>query len=51
MFNMFIGSVITTFNQQKEKVSHNTFLTRLETEYVDTCNKVYNLKPKIAIKT
>jgi hypothetical protein len=30
ILNMFVGVVISTFNIEKEKLSHNTHLTKLE---------------------
>jgi len=37
ILNMFVGVVISTYNLEKEKLSHNTQLTKLESEYIDTC--------------
>jgi hypothetical protein len=46
IFNLFIGAVISTFYNEKEKISHNTQLTELEREYVETCIKCFKIFPK-----
>jgi translation initiation factor 2 beta subunit (eIF-2beta)/eIF-5 len=46
IFNIFIGAVISTFDNEKEKISHNTQLTELEREYIETCIKCYKISPK-----
>lgn len=45
MFNLFIGVVVNTFNKEKEKISHNAYLTSLEFEYIETCIKCLKIKP------
>lgn len=45
ILNMFVGVVISTFNIEKEKLSHNTHLTKLESEYIDICLLCYKAKP------
>lgn len=47
---MFVGVVISTFNIEKEKLSHNTHLTILESEYIDTCVDCYQAKPQVSYK-
>ena len=45
ILNMFIEVVISTFNREKEKISFNTKLTKLESEYIETCIACYQKKP------
>ena len=45
ILNMFVGIVISTFQQEKEKVSHHSHLTKKESEYIDTCTLCYKTKP------
>ena len=47
ILNMFVGVVISTFNIEKEKLSHNTHLTKLESEYIDICLLCYKAKPRL----
>jgi len=46
MFNLFVQVVISIFNLEKEKLSHSTYLTTLEFEYIDTCIKCYKISPR-----
>ena len=41
MGNLFIGVVVTTFSAEKEKLTHNTYLTAKEYEYLDICTRCY----------
>lgn len=50
ILNMFVGVVISTFNIEKEKLNHNTHLTKLESEYIDTCVLCYQSKPVAAFQ-
>ena len=45
--NLFIGVVVQSFNIEKEKLSHNAHLTKLETEYVDICLLCYKAQPLV----
>ena len=45
MFTLFVQVVISVFNLEKEKLSHSTYLTNLEYEYIDTCIKCYKIGP------
>jgi hypothetical protein len=47
ILNLFVGVVISKFNDEKERLAHNTLLTAIQLEYCDTMVKVYNAKPKV----
>jgi len=46
ILNLFVGVVINTFNIEKEKLSNNSLLTKLQMEYCDTQLNAYALTPK-----
>jgi hypothetical protein len=46
MFNLFVYVVVSVFNLEKEKLSHSTYLTNLEYEYIDTCIKCFKISPQ-----
>lgn len=46
LLNMFVGVVINTFNNEKEKISHKTLLTETEAEFIELCSQVYQMKPE-----
>ena len=41
ILNLFVGVVINTFNQEKEKLSNNNKMTDLQKEYVEVMIKCY----------
>ena len=49
ILNLFVGVVINTFNEEKEKLSRNAQLTSLQNEYCDVLINVYSTKPKKAV--
>ena len=51
MFNLFVQVVVSIFNLEKEKLSHSTYLTSLEYEYIDTCIKCYKISPQKVFKS
>lgn len=46
LLNMFVGVVINTFNNEKERISHKTLLTETEAEFIELCTQVYQTKPE-----
>jgi len=47
IFNLFVGVVISTFSEEKEKLVRNNLLTPLQMEYCDTMTKCFQAKCKI----
>ena len=47
IFNLFVGVVISTFSEEKEKLVRNNLLTPLQMEYCDTMTKCFQAKAKI----
>jgi hypothetical protein len=47
ILNLFVGVVINKFNEEKERLAHNTQLTHIQVEYCDTMVKVYSAEPKV----
>ena len=47
ILNLFVGVVINKFNEEKERLAHNTQLTPIQMEYCDTMIKCYSAKPKV----
>ena len=46
ILNLFVGVVISTFNVEKEKLSHNGLMTPLQNEYVEALIKCFVTNPK-----
>jgi hypothetical protein len=46
MVNLFVGVVLATYEKEIEKQSNNTYLTTLESEFIDSCIKCYRIKPE-----
>ena len=51
MVNLFVGVVIATYEKEKEKLTNNTYLTTLESEYIDSCIKCYKIDPQKVFKS
>ncbi len=51
MLNMFVGVVISSFNNEKQKISNINRLTNLELEYINTCINCFKAKPKLQFKS
>lgn len=45
ILNLFVGVVIGTFNKEKDKLSNNNMLTKLQHEYLEVLQKCYNSNP------
>ena len=41
ILNLFVGVVITTFNAEKDEVSNNNMLTKLQIEYLEVLKNCY----------
>ena len=41
ILNLFVGVVLNTFNTEKDKLSNNNILTKLQTEYVEVMKNCY----------
>lgn len=50
ILNLFVGVVINTFNQEKEKLSNNNKMTDLQKEYVEVMIKCYSTNPYKTVK-
>ena len=46
ILNLFVGVVIDTFNKEKDKLSNNNCLTRLQHEYLEVLQKCYTVIPE-----
>jgi hypothetical protein len=46
MLNLFVVIVLLTFAQEKDKVTHHTHLTAMESEYIDACTMCYRSAPQ-----
>lgn len=45
--NLFVGVVIESFNNEKEELSLNKLLDKVEKTWIETCQICYNAKPSI----
>jgi len=45
--NLFVGVVIESFNKEKELLSLNNLLKKVEKAWIETCQLCYNSKPRI----
>ena len=46
ILNLFVGVVIDTFNKEKDKLSNNNHLTRLQHEYLEIMQRCYMMSPE-----
>lgn len=46
ILNLFVGVVIDTFNKEKDKLSHNNHLTKLQHEYLEVLQRCYSTSPE-----
>jgi hypothetical protein len=51
MLNMFVGVVISSFNNEKQKISNINRLTNLELEYINTCINCFKSKPELLFQS
>lgn len=45
--NLFVGVVIESFNKEKEELSLNKLLKKVEKSWIETCQLCYKTEPKI----
>lgn len=46
ILNLFVGVVLNTFNLEKDKLSNNNKLTKLQHEYLEVMNHCYKTYPE-----
>jgi len=46
--NLFVGVVIESFNLEKEELSLNNLLKKVEKSWIETCQLCYSAKPRIS---
>lgn len=45
ILNLFVGVVLNRFNLEKDKLSHNNELTKLQLEYLEVMKNCYLMQP------
>ena len=50
ILNLFVGVVIDTFKREKDKLSNNSQLTKLQEEYLEILQKCFTTGPQLIFK-